>query len=258
MEGESGNRRWNHHIGVNGNDTRIEHVAAGVNRVYHTVEGEGSATEQQPLVQAINNDDGTVGWQKEFEDTFFRGIALHESRVVVGTSQSLYLLDAATGDTIKELRFGTSAFGGLAKIEDTVYIADSEIKAYEVETGEQLWSETIGREPDSKILAQDDRLYAGTDAGFVVARSLTDGSKLWEANAGQSIETRPAVSNNIVWVGDATGNITGIDKETGASVYDNKLLQSSERMSIAALDSTLLVSGLYTDDSFALAHNINY
>lgn len=248
FDGDTGARQWTHETEASGTESRIPSLVADDDTVYYATVGEGSARDQRAVVRAVDAGSGTVEWEHVVGEDFLRGVAKHGSRLFVGRSQQLLLLDAATGNVESRVDLGTSAFRGMVRSGDRLFVTDSRIRAYDLETGEELWAVERDREPDSPISVVGNALYAGTDAGYVTAHDLDDGAKLWETRTAQSIVTKPAVNDRTVFVGDSAGNVSGIDRASGEVVYEGQhSVERPERTTLAAVGSVACISGLGTD-----------
>lgn len=245
---DSGDQRWTHETKPSGTESRIPSLTADDDRVYYAAVGDGSSRDQEAVVRAVDTVNGTVDWEHVVGEDFIRGVAKYGSRLFVGRSQQLVLLDAATGTVETRVDLGTSAFSGMVQSDERLFVADSRIRAYDLETGEELWSVNRDREPDSAVTVAGNVLFAGTDAGYVTAHDLNDGSKRWETRTGQSIATKPAANDDVVFVGDSIGSISAIDRSSGSVVYEGQhFTERPERTTLAATESVVCFSGLTTD-----------
>ena len=258
FDSDTGTRQWTHETEPSGTESRIPSLVADDDTVYYAAVGEGSARDQRAVVRAVDTGSGTVEWEHVVGEDFVRGVAKHGSRLFVGRLQQLLLLDSATGNVERRVDLGTSAFGGMARSGERLFVADSRIRAYDLDTGEEMWAVERDREPDSPISVFGDTLYAGTDAGYVTAHDLDDGAKLWETRTAQSIVTKPAASDGTVFVGDATGNVSGIDRASGGVVYEGQhFTERPERTTLAAVGSVACISGLGTDSQVTRGFEIS-
>ena len=114
----------------------------------------------------------------------------------------------------------------LRKSDTTLYTADSTLRAFDLETGEQLWSVERDREPDEQGLVSQNRIFYATNPGYLTAHDLTSISKDWEVRVDHSITSQPAATESVVFVGDSNGNYSGIDIETVKSYTTAPKLQA--------------------------------
>ena len=58
-------------------------------------------------------------------------------------------------------------------------------------------------------------VYASTSSGKLIAYDKATGVELWRAAVGSSVLTSPTVAGDRVLVGDRSGTLSSIDRETG-------------------------------------------
>jgi serine/threonine protein kinase len=247
-------RLWTHEIDQLGDEPHVNHLSADQERVYYTQEG-GQAQESD--LRAINIGSNSIEWETTIEHGYLRGISLQGTTLAVGQSQWLDFYNSETGEKEDQINLATVG-DGFTRVRDTLYIVDTEIKAYDLTNREEKWAVVRDRGADTMVATDENALYTGTEGGFLTAHSLSNGEKLWEIRPEHDIDTKPAASNGVVWVCDSTGQISGFGAKTGQRVYDDaELVEPGVQASVTALDSILLVSLLNDGEPYAQAFNMD-
>ncbi len=165
-------------------------------------------------VYALDAGNGEEQWN--FQTGWFvdSSPAVAEGTVyIAGTDGQLYALDTNTGEKQWEFELFSGQTGSLRRsptvVNDTVYIASSELKAIDTESGEEDWTSNQGVAGSPTITGEE--LYIRTlspgRGGIkgLISIDLTDGYLRWEAlfeeNDPQSRGESPTVVDDTVYVG---------------------------------------------------------
>lgn len=144
-------------------------------------------------------------------------------------------LDALNGKHLWKLE---GKFTSFAVDEHSIYtVRDGLPTALDIHTGKPLWqgSNSIECSASHPVIAAD-RVLIGTADGKVVAFSKQDGSLLWEYQTGPSltslepykrggsdVNSTPAVSEGLVYVGASDGDLHVISLADGAKITSHSL-----------------------------------
>ena len=177
-----------------------------------------------------------------------------------------YALDAQSG---KHLWKSEGKFGGLAVDEHSIYtVRDGQPAALDIHTGELLWqgSTPVKSSASNPVLAGD-RVIIGTADGRVVAFSKQDGTLLWEYQTGPSltslepykrggsdVNSTPAVSEGLVYIGASDGCLHVISLANGTKVTTYPL--GVPIASSPIIKDQTLYMGAYDGNVYAFSLNV--
>lgn len=106
------------------------------------------------------------------------------------------------------------------------------VLALDVESGQVLWENELGRCVDASPAVSDQVVYvplmdpapcrrhARRAAGFLVALDATTGEELWRFEAGL-VESAPVIAGGRVYVGSWDGNVYALDAKSGEEVWSS-------------------------------------
>ncbi len=140
--------------------------------------------------------------------------------------------------------FGQAAF--LPPNRLVIASTDGYISAVNEMDGSLLWESSVGFDMYQTPLAQPDRIYAVTRLAQMYAMSTEDGSEVWVT---PGISRVLACGKDRVYVLDEFGQLTALDKETGARIahlptrgYDASPANAiTDRVYLASGDGVILV-----------------
>jgi outer membrane protein assembly factor BamB len=157
-------------------------------------------------------------WETRLSRDVFKGMALADGRLFVGTNQGgIYALDAATGAEVWHAPFQQYTSAPLLVVGDLVLAGggNGELSAYAAATGEQRWRVAGGGfETVVFGLAEANGHVLYARGNTLRAARATDGETLWEYQAGTTFYSL-AVSDGIVFAGNLDGRFYAVDAATG-------------------------------------------
>jgi outer membrane protein assembly factor BamB len=123
-----------------------------------------------------------------------------------GQFYGLDALDASTGALgwTTYIDTGLTPDGAPALANGMVYLATSDLAAYDQDTGRLAWSQSLGGSDSSPAVANG-VVYMGTEGGTLRAYDAMTGSLLWESSDLGDQVSSPAVSDGLVYVGTLDG-----------------------------------------------------
>jgi len=133
-------------------------------------------------VLAIRAEDGSVVWQKAFENNFWSQPLLHGERLYLGDlGGKVYALSAQDGTVIWESNLGESLTGAPTWIDGQVVFTTESGKVIAfTEEGSQKWVVTLEGKIYNGPMIADDRLLVGIAQGKVLIQALTPaGQQAW-------------------------------------------------------------------------------
>ena len=89
-----------------------------------------------------------------------------------------------------------------------------------------LWVANIGEKSirqyrQLSVAVSDDRVYAATADGYLVALQQDDGKVVWTNAIVDSISAGPVVNGNVLYVGTTEAHLFALDSESGKIIWLN-------------------------------------
>lgn len=190
------------------------------------------STSQNMVQQSRTGNSGDLIWSLEFDE-----IVDHKSPTVVdgvayiANLYTIYAVDISTGDIIWETELENPIYDSPAVVNDVLYIGDQNrlVYALDITDGTILWTRD---EEQSFSLSRalttvfGDVIYMSTGSdnnlnnGWLRALDAATGEMLWEYETVNSArENSPTVTNEIVYIGDAYGNLYALDSTNGEELW---------------------------------------
>lgn len=204
-------------------------LAPGAHTVRLQFTSEGRVTSR---TLAFWLDDGPVrlAWKQALPGSVQGTPLILGDTVYVGSDDgSLTAGDLATGAVRWRYRAG-DAIRGVAGDDLGVYCGSADGKVYALTTAGQVrWQTDIGNPVYAPVALAGEQVVCATSAGEVLALDRRDGTARWRTPAASySIETRPCVSGDGVFVGAWDRYLYALDLATGAGRWKS-LVQGSDR-----------------------------
>lgn len=98
---------------------------------------------------------------------------------------------------------------------------DRYVYAYSLSRGDLMWRFVTQGEVNGAPVADEDRIYIGSEDGNIYALSLT-GQPLWKRHLGGAILSRPLLSDRAVFVTSYGSKVTAIEREGGKVISEFK------------------------------------
>ncbi|HEY9036138.1 MAG TPA: outer membrane protein assembly factor BamB [Pseudomonadales bacterium] len=138
-----------------------------------------------------------------------------------------------------------------------VYAAsvDGDVEAYDLASGDELWSMEVGSALSAGVAVSGDRLFVGTQAGEMVALRSSSGEFLWATELGSQVDSAPTADRERVYVQTVDGKVIALDAETGYRLwaYDGQQPVLTQRgTATPVLDGDTLYTGLDNGKVIAL------
>lgn len=204
-----------------GNHNEIEQVTKINNGpvLFGTNTG-GMAENQEPLLYAVDPQDGTERWRAapEPRQGFVTGLlALDET--VYAMINGLKEYDATTGDLLNELDIQGSH--GISYADNKIITSGKPMKAYHTSQKEVVWeTESPGGFVRTPLTPADSKLFGATSAGIVFALDAASGDILWRSRIrGGATKVSPTVLGPTVWISANNGEVYVLEKETGKEAF---------------------------------------
>jgi eukaryotic-like serine/threonine-protein kinase len=145
----------------------------------------------------------TVKWAHDFVRSVNSNPVVANGMVYVGgADNSMYALNANTGDVVWKFFTGGYEYSSAAVANGVVYaVGSNNLYALNARTGDLLWAYTTGGTVQSYPTVVNGVVYFGSGDGSVYALNAGTGDLIWKnATPGEEVDTSPTVANGIVYI----------------------------------------------------------
>lgn len=187
-------------------------------------------------LHAIDIQTGQVKWQSQllvqlsfpsFDSVFsFSSPAIVDRVAYIGANDgNLLAIDTSSGELIWSFKTTKNMpLTSPAADKETVcvYSRDGYLYAIDVETKQQRWKFEIGALPiflSSVTAIANGRVYTSSSDNTFNALDLQTGQSIWAFAAGNQPFYSPAVTEQVVCVGNGEGQLYALDVETGQPIW---------------------------------------
>lgn len=178
---------------------------------------------------ALDLQTGQLIWETATgEEDAFMGAPAYENGVIYTTAgKRLLALDSESGTEIWHTEVVTP-FLALAVADGFVYVGNTDrfFRAYDQNTGEEVWKFEAGGEFWSAPAIAGDILYAGNVDKYIYALDARTGEKLWSFETAGDAVSEPLVASGVVYVSDSshlfpsgTRHLYALDAITGELLW---------------------------------------
>jgi outer membrane protein assembly factor BamB len=147
------------------------------------------------------------------------------------SGDSLYALDAATGEILWKFRTGYND-DPVTVVDGRLYTPSDSLWCLDALTGTRIWASAIGNATGSSVIVLDGLVYCANDiscpdSSVVSCLNADDGSTIWSIALYRYTFSCMAYWNGILVVPTASmgggnyGSLYGIDAETGEILWEN-------------------------------------
>ncbi len=133
-------------------------------------------------------------------------------------NKTIHFVDVLSGKHLGSRKFDTS-ISTSGCISDTIlYLAqdkgDETFFALNLLTGDLVWKRKLGDISSSPQIYQE-KVFVGSDSGFLLAFDRFSGEKSWEFKTGDVVSSTPACDGEIVCFASGDDNLYALDRKTG-------------------------------------------
>ncbi|WP_407275658.1 outer membrane protein assembly factor BamB [Halothiobacillus sp. DCM-1] len=121
---------------------------------------------------------------------------------------------------------GAAQKDGLKRIapvisKERVFVADAQghVTAYDLKTGQRLWTAALDMPLSVGGGASADQVIFGSDTGAVVALATDSGKTLWHAQVPSAVEAAPSVGEHDAVVRSKDGSVSLLDNQDGRIIW---------------------------------------
>jgi outer membrane protein assembly factor BamB len=219
---------------------------ASVRPMLEPVEGDGLLfVHEAGTVKAIRINDGSTAWEISDLPQLAVAPVWGDGRLILCTaSGEVLVLRALDGQLVWRQNLGSRAHAPPALAANRAYVPldDGRIVAVSVETGASLWAGRLP-EPATALLADTDRLFAGSRDNFFYAIREEDGTIAWRWRTGADVVGLPVVDDRNVYFVSMDNVLRALSRRSGVQQWV-RLLSLRPTRGPLAIGRTLVVSGI--------------
>jgi eukaryotic-like serine/threonine-protein kinase len=159
-------------------------------------------------LRAINIDSGEEEFDLELGHFMIASPAVDKYMLYVGTHESDFLaLNLETQEVVWRFKDEAREFpihSSAALTDDRIIFGgqDKQIHCLERKTGKELWNfATRGQVNSSPVVVGGNRIFVGSNDGYVYEIGLNDGKQRWKEKLGRSFTASPAVGEGCLVIG---------------------------------------------------------
>ena len=156
---------------------------------------------------ALDLPTGQLIWETTTgEESAFMGPPAYENGVIYTTAgKRLLALDSGSGIEIWHTELDT-LFLALAVADGLVYLGNMDrfLRAFDQNTGQEVWKFEAGGEFWSAPAIAEDILYAGNVDKYIYALDSLTGKILWSFETGGDAVSEPILADGVVYVSDSS------------------------------------------------------
>jgi outer membrane protein assembly factor BamB len=158
-------------------------------------------------------------WRLETKGTLKSSPVLAQGILFIGSlDKKILFVDALSGKNLGNRKTSSFISSSPCVGDTTLYFAcdqgNETFFALNLFTGDLLWKKKLGDISSSPQIYQD-KIFIGSDSGFLLAFNRESGDKIWEFKTEDAIISTPACSENIVCFGSGDNNLYALDKDNG-------------------------------------------
>ncbi|MFB6106228.1 MAG: PQQ-binding-like beta-propeller repeat protein [Halobacteriaceae archaeon] len=238
---DDGSVDWQFETPADGMHHNVSAVATAGDLVVCGVDDQGSGSDQEPFVVALDRASGSVQWRTAaFDPSFVVDVVAVSDRLAVLTTKQTYVLDAATGEVTDTLERYVG-FTGVAVRDGVLYTGGNPVTAYDLGAGETRWETQVVSPARTPPTLAGDSIFVGTSAGHVIRLDAADGETVWQSRVRTEMREPPVTWRGYVWVTDESGSLYAFRRADGETALDRRPADVSNTRPLAVVDDVLFV-----------------
>jgi serine/threonine protein kinase/outer membrane protein assembly factor BamB len=243
IDPETGRERWHVQLDQAGDaaptvavDTRLSHVYVGV----------------PGRLSAHGSIDGRMVWNRTFDPSEgrSRSTAVSGDMVITAAPGLLTAADRTTGQVLAAHSMPGGDVGALRTFgERSALVAGSQLRAFDVVSGQLLWQHAIASRDDARIeLSVAGGIAVALAGADLTAVDTRSGALAWRSKAGgagpaATASGRLLVSGETVLVLGADGRVHASNLRSGAPLWAHPIVRGPDLTSMATDGTTVFASG---------------
>jgi eukaryotic-like serine/threonine-protein kinase len=174
-------------------------------------------------LHSIDATNGNQKWKFTLDKSRFIGSSTiaKDTIIVPSANHTIYAFDTQGG---KKWEYTAKAANWAKPVSDdqNAYVAsmDHNLYALTLSKGEKVWQTDLGGAVTQGLaLAADGKIFVGTLNSEVLSVDSSNGKILWQFKTGAPIWAVPVVHEGVIYFGDVSGTIYGVDAGTGVQKW---------------------------------------
>jgi len=164
-------------------------------------------------------------WKAEIKGGIMASpVATNGIIIVGGLDKKLYFISASDGKKLKRLSFSGEILNSPALLDTFLYLAvegeDRNLYALNLLNEKIIWHKKLKGSSAPVIL--EDRLFIGTEDGFLFCLDRSTGSEFWRFKTEGEIKSTPAYQDGKLYFGSADNYLYSLDEKTGKLIWKFK------------------------------------
>jgi len=223
IEGDTGQLRLLNEEPDDGLHDSIRALTRVDDLVVYASQSDGSGSDQETIVRALDIDSATEQWALDYPETFVNHLFEHNGRLVIQSlSSGIDIYDLDMEEVVENFDVRTG-FERISHNDDVMYIPDTSLIAVDLTSSDEIWSVETDREINTRPCVGDQAVFYGTQSGYVVGHDLKNGDQLWETRVEGVVSQPPVFKDGIIWVGSERGGLTAFEGQSGDILYSEDL-----------------------------------
>jgi outer membrane protein assembly factor BamB len=202
-------------------------------------------------LSALDPGTGEAEWQIELLGSLESALALSDGRLYAGHSAGLSAFDAETGTALWTYETESPVVGSPAIADGRE--GERRRSALDEHRDDELADSMEGsmfdaereQEPDPRWEIDQERVFAGTADGTVLALEAESGDEVWTAPVGGGVASGPTIADGRVYVGDDGGTMLALDANAGHAWFTYEIADAftTSATVLAAAETTFIGAG---------------
>ena len=184
-------------------------------------EGRVYVASQTGAVMALRGDNGKVVWKRNGMPTRSGPLVAGNRVVLVTLTDTLLVLDAATGTNLSKTFIETSSLAPLATIDDSTVVMSSPngaVIAFAIPSGRARWRQSTGTPVNGSPVVARDSVFAVTTDG-VLWIIPSHGGDARSVRTNLQTVSPPAIVSDGVLIATVDGKLVYINSANGSAVW---------------------------------------
>jgi outer membrane protein assembly factor BamB len=179
---------------------------------------------EDSYLYALSRDTGNKCWRFETDGDVNCAPTVSNGVVYIGmndvSGMSMYAIRASDGEELWSAdSFGTGTTVAVADGMAFIGTGASDLRAFDAETGDQIWRFGVDDYVFSPPTVGGGRVYFGSQDQSLYAVNKSNGELEWQFSTDDAISTSPAFANQAVYVGSGDGNLYALNASDGTEKW---------------------------------------
>ena len=185
-----------------------------------------ASTQAAGITFALRKDDGEIAWRTRTGGSLSGPLVVGGHLALVSLTDSLFVLDAASGDIVTRVPLGASTSAPLALIDDSTAVLSTpggSVIAVTIPSGRIAWRHEAGRPIFGSPAVARDTVFALTNGCILWMIPRNNPSAAGSLSLGCNSVASPLVTRDGVLVATVGGDIVMFDRPGGARRWERRV-----------------------------------